>query len=245
MDNLRRTERYSDLVDYLAEQEGHRYGWKAAVARKLGVHASYISKIAAGEVQVVGVDITRRACDLLGLDPRYFADEELRAPGVEAYLGGATHWGASDIEEATLAANEAWWVAALDVLVRAYTASAGDEEGAYEDLARFVLRSPLIGLAQRLLDYEPKGHLMPPEVYQAEKLSKGRELGAVVEQLAMALDNEGARRRGEGAGHHVPIALDARRADPPSKDALDEYLGELRRELPARWSTPKNDSGLT
>lgn len=78
--------RFFGLVDQLASQVGHRRGWKALVARKLGVHPSYISKIAAGEVKRVGADVIDRATRALSLSPQFFQSEGTDAPPFQDFV---------------------------------------------------------------------------------------------------------------------------------------------------------------
>lgn len=64
--------RYRQLVNELGEAMGYRYGWKSKVARQLGVHPSYVSKVLAEEINDVGGDVLKRALDALDLDSSFF-----------------------------------------------------------------------------------------------------------------------------------------------------------------------------
>src|SRR5687768_9725897 len=68
----RATERYRQLVMELGAAMGSRYGWKCAVARRLDVHPSYISKVVAGELNCVGFEVLERAVECIGVEPSYF-----------------------------------------------------------------------------------------------------------------------------------------------------------------------------
>lgn len=78
------SQRYIDLVSELAEQLKHRRGWKSEVARRLGVHPSFVSRIAEGKVQSIGVDIIERAMERLGLPRSFFFEPDFGSPAEAA-----------------------------------------------------------------------------------------------------------------------------------------------------------------
>lgn len=67
--------RYLELVAQLSAEEDGRYGWKSRVARRLGAHPSYLSKVIAGEVVGVGLDMCQRAAESLGISQDFFSTE--------------------------------------------------------------------------------------------------------------------------------------------------------------------------
>ena len=72
-------ERYAQLINELGEQMAHRYGWKAATARILQVHPSYISKVLKGEINSIGGEVIGKAVQALSLNPDFFMDEGAEA----------------------------------------------------------------------------------------------------------------------------------------------------------------------
>lgn len=73
------TRRYVGLINQLGDSVARQYGWKSAVARKLGVDKGYISLLTRDppSTQHVGGDALQRACDGLGLPMSYFTDPSL------------------------------------------------------------------------------------------------------------------------------------------------------------------------
>lgn len=65
-------ERYILLVEQLAEERGHRWGWKAHVAKQLGVSPAYVSMLSSGERRGVGIDAVEKAIKRLRIDRSYF-----------------------------------------------------------------------------------------------------------------------------------------------------------------------------
>lgn len=65
-------ERYALLVEQLAEEQAHAHGWKTHVARTLGVHPSYISRVVKGDRTGIGGAVIARAIAALNIDPRFF-----------------------------------------------------------------------------------------------------------------------------------------------------------------------------
>lgn len=107
-------QRYRKLVLQLGDELGNRHGWKSSVARRLGVHPSYISKMVAGKIGDVGGDVIAKAMEALGVDASFFYEAPQTSPGP------VTSEGASMLAiEATMAALDdaararvAAWVAA-------------------------------------------------------------------------------------------------------------------------------------
>lgn len=70
------TLRFLELLDQLAEERDHRRGWKAQVARQLGISPSYVTKLQAESSQIdVSDDVLARAARALGIEPRFFTAE--------------------------------------------------------------------------------------------------------------------------------------------------------------------------
>lgn len=66
-------DRYLALVDHLARETGKpRRGWQARVARRLGVHATTINKIATGKRASVGMDVIEAAIATVPIPREYF-----------------------------------------------------------------------------------------------------------------------------------------------------------------------------
>lgn len=68
----RAAERYATLVQQLAEEMDHKWGWKGAVAKRLGVSPAYISMIVNGQRSGIGIDSIEKAIKRLGIDRSYF-----------------------------------------------------------------------------------------------------------------------------------------------------------------------------
>jgi len=69
--------RYRVLVEQLAGERGHRYGWKSEVARILGISAAYVNQIDAGKKAHAGAVSIGRALEALNLNERFFYDPTL------------------------------------------------------------------------------------------------------------------------------------------------------------------------
>lgn len=62
------TQKYRELIERLVSDRGGRTrGWKAEVAKRLGVHPSYVSRFENEPDIKVGRDAVARACERLGL----------------------------------------------------------------------------------------------------------------------------------------------------------------------------------
>jgi hypothetical protein len=85
--------RYADLVDQLAEELGRRHGWKKRVADRLGVHASFITKVICGNVHDVSSSTIELAARGADVDPHFFANAALGSVPLADYStrpGGAS-----------------------------------------------------------------------------------------------------------------------------------------------------------
>lgn len=148
----RATDRYRELVLQLGSELRNRYGWKAAAARRLGVHPSYVSKVLNREVGQVGADVLARACDRLGIAPLFFQREGSYRlfPGPQApAVPEATAKGLREVQRY-------WRVLGR----RANAVRQSQEEGENReqlerlkmlDLARAVLSAPFVVAAQGIL----------------------------------------------------------------------------------------------
>jgi transcriptional regulator with XRE-family HTH domain len=75
------------LVDQLAAETGRERGWQAEVARRIGVHRSYVSRVAKGSPVSVGRAVVDKVCETLGLDRTFFYnDAKVEPPDYRAYL---------------------------------------------------------------------------------------------------------------------------------------------------------------
>lgn len=59
--------KYIELVESLGRALGGKHGWKTEAAELLGVHASFVNKIAAGKVHRISDEIVQRAQERLGI----------------------------------------------------------------------------------------------------------------------------------------------------------------------------------
>ncbi len=78
--------RYRELVNQLGAELGRKRGWKARVARKLGVHPSYISKVVAGGAAASGGEVIDRATARIGLRRAFFYDPSADISDYREYL---------------------------------------------------------------------------------------------------------------------------------------------------------------
>lgn len=65
-------DRYAALIEQMGAELGFERGWKSRVARLLGVHRSYVSKISAGDRSGIGHTVITRAVANLGIAPAFF-----------------------------------------------------------------------------------------------------------------------------------------------------------------------------
>lgn len=79
--------RYRDAVNQIGEQHRFSRGWKTAAAKLLGVHPSYISKVADGKVTQVGTDVVEKAI-AAGFDREFFAPDTRHAPTIREVADG-------------------------------------------------------------------------------------------------------------------------------------------------------------
>jgi transcriptional regulator with XRE-family HTH domain len=78
--------RLRELVEHLGASVGKRRGWKAEVARAMGIHPSYVTKIVAGSVTRVSTDVIERIATRIGFERAFFFDP---AVGVPDFVTGA------------------------------------------------------------------------------------------------------------------------------------------------------------
>lgn len=76
------SERYVTLIKMLGASMGHRHGWRAEVARQLGIHGSYITRLLNGERVTVGREYVDRAIGKGLASPDFFYGD--KAPTVLA-----------------------------------------------------------------------------------------------------------------------------------------------------------------
>ena len=84
----RAAERYRLLVEQLREELGGQYGWQAEVAKRLGVHRSYVNQIASGARRSVGKKAVHRAAEALNLRTEFFFAPMEREPHYTEFLAG-------------------------------------------------------------------------------------------------------------------------------------------------------------
>jgi len=158
------TARYIELVNQLGDEFGKRYGWKAKVAKQLGVSRSYLSKLTKGDRHSVGAEIVSNALSSLRLDPTFFT-----APAGEHYTkfvlpGYGPMWGGDDgepmkpVNSVPIAADhdlvEEHLLEEAKRYARAHYDRAPDEElaGAARRLARAYLGRLTVREARAVLD---------------------------------------------------------------------------------------------
>lgn len=72
-------QRFVQLVHELGDDLGKKRGWKQAVAQKLDIHPSYLSKILRGDFRSISDEATARAARRLGIEPSFFTDAQVRS----------------------------------------------------------------------------------------------------------------------------------------------------------------------
>jgi len=75
--------RYKILIERLGEEAGYPRGWKTAVAKRLGISPSYLTKVLRGDVKDIGGDVIDRALNALDMDGGYFFDEKVPSKGFD------------------------------------------------------------------------------------------------------------------------------------------------------------------
>lgn len=70
--------RFKQLVVELGHAHDYKRGWKAQVAQKLGVSASYVSKTLKNDIKDVGGETIEKAMEATGLDGSFFFDADER-----------------------------------------------------------------------------------------------------------------------------------------------------------------------
>jgi transcriptional regulator with XRE-family HTH domain len=81
------TERFRLMVEQMGQEEGHAYGWKAKVARRLGLKTAHLSMIMGGK-RSAGMSVVRKAIERLGVDSSFFHGEFAEPPHYKAFLSG-------------------------------------------------------------------------------------------------------------------------------------------------------------
>ncbi|MBN4049551.1 hypothetical protein JYT86_00675, partial [bacterium AH-315-N03] len=146
----------------MAATLGYRHGWKSKVARRLGVHPSFVSKIHDDKVNNVGVEIVERAMSLMGVPRSYFFEEGGRE-GVGRILDFAPpdEKGFPKLEfmdettarqDAREAARSKHWARAEEVAQRVFHAAASGSvpEILASELVESVMASDLLRAVQKV-----------------------------------------------------------------------------------------------
>jgi transcriptional regulator with XRE-family HTH domain len=138
------SERFTSLVRQLVKEEGSR----AAVARRLGLNASYVSKLVRGEVHGVRESTLRDVANRLGIDVAFF---DAPAVSITEWRG----WRGED-PPPTLGAPSSG--TSLGELVRHLDAKMRNNEtpspDAFREVARMFLGGIAVSLAKRIRDAE-------------------------------------------------------------------------------------------
>lgn len=79
-------ERLRLLVEQLADEIGRYRGWQSKVARRIGLHRSYVSKITQGARVSAGPSVVEKVCSAMGLDRAFFYDELESPPNHRDFL---------------------------------------------------------------------------------------------------------------------------------------------------------------
>lgn len=205
--------RYHWLVDQLADEYGRARGWRRRVARMLGVHESYVSKIDREMVDTVGADAVDKAVQNLGLRADFFY-------GPNVYLGDAS-WRefvqAEQPEPAVqpekvvqIAAKQTlsafnhlrYWQSlrgtALSVIVKFEEEADLSPERAV-DLARAVLANPMNLLARSLIEHDDAGMADEPG-YVDVAFTLAENIIVLAEAADMILEKHRLRGRPERPG---------------------------------------------
>jgi len=157
-------ERYIALVKQLGEAQGKRRGWQTDVAKRLGVHRSFISRVVRGDRSGVSSGVIEKAIFGLNLQPDFFYAETHGAPHYRTYM------------------NPAIAIEALPIAITEPVLKFGDGKAEPDDLyalARAVLDLPFVRHAQAMLAGKP--HKTAPEI---------GSLYVVAEKLIGSLNSE-------------------------------------------------------
>lgn len=73
-ESTKTTQRFRDLIEELGQEMGYPKGWKTEVAQRLGISASFLSKVLAGK-RDVSLQTAHEAADRLGLDRSWFTSD--------------------------------------------------------------------------------------------------------------------------------------------------------------------------
>ena len=82
----RAAERYQALIEQLGDELGKPWGWKSAVARKLGVRQPYVGMILSGKRAGIGMDAVERAIARLGIRREFFFGDFAETPHYRDFL---------------------------------------------------------------------------------------------------------------------------------------------------------------
>ncbi len=147
--------RYALMLRFLRDELGARRGWQSAVARRLDVDKSLVSRIAAGDRSSVSAEFIQRAIERLRLDPEFFhGHDEPTALWVDP--ADAHHAGAIAVQ-VTPAELQADWRAINREARTAYgmLSEGTDREAealhAMELAAERILNMPVYRMAARFL----------------------------------------------------------------------------------------------
>lgn len=231
-------DRYALLVEMLGEELGFERGWMTAVAQRLGIHRSYVSRIHAGDRAGIGVQAIDRAIQRLSLDPQFFYGPETPTSIVRATAAAVPRH-----EEARAAEDQ--WASLGRSARRAGAIVVGEpEEGqsvlqdGFDDFlmvfVKGVLEMPVFKCAQQIRDH----------------VEAGEPIGLLLATVFMCLiSSEGEAHQladGEGWVKSFPVGVLAKAIErapattDPSLLALARVtlarmeLREQRRETPAR-----------
>lgn len=157
------SDRYKLLVEQLKAEHGASYGWKASVARTLGVSGSYIGKIETDELGLVGLQIVERAVENLQLDPLFFFGEFEAEPHFRDWIVRPDEHGLYRHAEAKLEGvtipplpQLAEWKYVLDAALRVIELAVGDPgnewaAAAEKSLAKQITELPIVRFASKLV----------------------------------------------------------------------------------------------
>ena len=180
--------RYRELVLELGEEMRNRYGWKAAVARRLGVHASYVSKIVGGAVSTVGADIIDRAAARIGLREEYFLDEAGRSYRDFLHERGPTELGLPSSWDAGMKSSARMW---RTLSRRAAAIRQAEEDGDDDlrlrkarDIAQAVFATRLVQAAQAIAATDDPEIAWPHALQIAEQAEAEQQFIEMWERLA-------------------------------------------------------------
>lgn len=210
-------ERYALLVSQLAQEEGRpKRGWQTRVAERLGIHRSYVSRITAGDVSVIGSDVVQRAIERLDLDASFFM-----APNAGSYRQFVRAVHPSHIQSAAVMTQEVAEKQALRATGSAFL----DLLGEAQVLAATASTSGQVGVGK--VRQLAKKLLAHPAVRFAQDLSEAKGQGRELEHIAAAWLGQAAQLEQEIASvltreriHAMKDAREIFASPPPSTDPI-------------------------